>query len=232
MALPLLLAATGLKVAGGLLGRREADKNAEAVANARNSALMSYLKRQGDLADEARGYFTTRMADYAPGVQDKALATAQDSRSAALTGNLTAPSDGSEIAVSRSAPPIVRGEIAKRMLDAFNTSTERAKAMGKLGGYGDTWLNNTFGLADTSRRIGTVNNFSQAEAAMLGNQLDLAEAAAPRSSSIWPGILSAGGDLLALGAGFFGGGAPDLSKPLPGSRPLGQGGFASPAQRA
>ena len=123
----------------------------------------------------------------APGAQDAILTDAQGARTTAITGNQTAPSDGSDVAISRSAPKIVRGEIAKRMLDAFNASTDRAKAMGTLGGYTDAWLSNNLGLQDTSRRIGTVNNFSQAESSLLGSEQDLAQQAATKTPSIWPG---------------------------------------------
>lgn len=180
----------GMTILGGLMQRRDAAAQAAAIATARNSVLTQYLQKQAALGKEGRGYFDTRMGDYAPGAQDTALAGAQDARTATSTGAITAPTDGSEIAFSGSTPAVVRGEYAKRMLNAFNYATDRAKASGKLGGYGDTWLGNNIGIADTGRRIGTVNNFAAAESAMLPDQQDFAQIAATKRPSMWGPILS------------------------------------------
>jgi|WetSurMetagenome_2_1015567.scaffolds.fasta_scaffold421351_2 hypothetical protein len=185
----------GMTVLGGAMQRRDAAAQARATAEARNNILTQYLQKQADFAKESRGYLDTRMGDYAPGAQDAALSNAQTARTATSTGAITGPSDGSEIAFSSSAPAVVRGEYAKRMLSAFNSATERAKASGKLGGYGDTWLGNNVGIADTGRRIDTVNNFSRGETGILNDQMDLAEIGAKKEASIWGPILSGAGKI-------------------------------------
>lgn len=194
----------GMNVLGGLMGRSDAASMAKDKAIARNAALTRSLEKQAQYAAENRGNFDTRMTDYAPGAQDKALTGAQDARTATSIGAITAPTDASEMGFSKSAPDVVRSEYAKRMLGAYQYATDRAKASGKLGGYGDTWLDNNVGIADTGRRIGTVNNFSQAENAMLPAQMDLAEQSVTRRPSMWGPILQTGGMLLA-GSGARGG---------------------------
>jgi hypothetical protein len=165
------------------------------------------------------------METYAPAAQEGALNTAQESRGADLTGNIKA-SDSSAIPLSGSAPSVVKGEIAKRMLTSFTDATARAKALGNLGGYGDNWLDNNVGVTDTSRRVGTLNNFSRGEAAILPGLQDAAQIRATQQPSIWGPILSAGGNVLAAGAGR--GWSPFGASPsgvLPGGAPLGQGGI-------
>lgn len=197
----------GVGAIGDIISRNDAAKQARATAEARNAVLTKYLQRQAELAKESRGYFDTRMGDYAPGAQEAALTSAQDARTATSTGAITAPTDASEVAFSGSTPAVVRSEYAKRMLAAFNSATERAKASGKLGGYSDNWLNNNVGIADTGRRIDTVNNFSRAETGMLNDQMDFAEIGAKREPSMWGPLLSGIGKIgmSAAGSGFGGG---------------------------
>jgi hypothetical protein len=181
-------------IAGGLMEERDRREDAAARAKARMDSLRRSLKRQDAFSGEARGYFDTRMGDYAPGVQDTRLVDAQSARTGTITSNLTVPT-ADDVPYSRSAPAAVRGALAKRMLDVFNDATERAKAAGALGGYGDTWQSNALGVADTGRRIGTVNDFSRQEAALLPMEQDLAEAGAAKQPSLWGPIMKAGSQL-------------------------------------
>jgi hypothetical protein len=200
--LPIAAAITGGLASGlgGLISQREAEEDARRRTEARMASLRRSLARQDAFAGEARGHFDTRMGDYAPGVQDTRLADAQGARTEAITSNITVPT-ADDVPYSRSAPAVVRGTLAKRMLGVFNDATERAKTAGALGGYGDTWQGNALGVADTGRRIATVNDFSRQEAAMLPMEQDLAEAGAAKKPSLWGPILSAGGNLAASFAG-------------------------------
>jgi hypothetical protein len=200
--LPLALAAggTAASIFGGLLGQKDAEEDKRARTEARMASLRRSLARQDAFSGEARGYFDTRMGDYAPGVQDTRLTSAQGARTNAITSNITVPT-ADDVTYSRSAPDVVRGALAKRMLGVFNDATERAKAAGALGGYGDTWQGNALGVADTGRRIATVNDFSRQEAALLPMEQDLAEAGAAKKPSMWGPILQAGGNLATSFAG-------------------------------
>lgn len=228
--LGMMALSTGLSAAGGAIQQNEMRQNAQARANARNSVLAQSLERQRKYEQEARGLFDQRMKDYEKPAQDQTLVQSQADRTGDITKNITAPT-ADAIPLSGSAPEVVKGEVAKRMLKAFEDSTARAKAMGKVGGYGDNWLGNNMGVADTARRVGTVNNFSRNDAALLPAEQDLAEAGVGGGSSMWGQILGAGGNILAAGAGRgwspFGAGSPNLSAPLSGGLPLGMGGIGS-----
>lgn len=196
--------------------RSDAQKNAGAQAAARNAVLADYIRKQNGLEAEGRGHLDNTMAGYAPGAQDQRLQDAQTARVGAATGAMGPMSDPNAVTVSGSAPPVVRGEIAKRMLAAFQSATDRAKAMGNLSGYGDQWFQNNADIADSARRIGTLNNFARGNAGILQSQQDLAQLGATKAPSIWGPILSGAGSLaMSIGAGGMGGmGAGGSGAPL------------------
>ena len=193
----------GANILGGLISRSDGIENANAIAAARNAVLLDYLKKQKKLEMEGRGHLDTTVGTYAPG--NTQLADAQGARMGAIETTQGGMSDPGAVTVSRSAPKNVRGEIAKRMLTAFQDSTARAKAMGSLGGYGDQWSNNAVNIGDTGRKINTLQNFSRGNSAILQSQQDLAQIGATKEPSIWGPVLQAGGSLLMKGG--FGGGA-------------------------
>lgn len=218
----MMAASAALSAGGAAISSSEARSNANSRANARNSVLAQSLDRQAQWGKEARGYFDSRMGDYEKPAQEASLTKAQDNRTADITKNMTTPTTG-DIPLSGSTPEVVKSEIAKRMLTTFQQATDRAKAAGKVGGYGDTWLGNNMGVTDTARRVGTVNNFSANDAALLPARQDLAEIGATKAPSIWGPLLSAGGQVVAAGAGRgwnpFGG-TPAAGVPLPQANPL------------
>lgn len=220
-----LLAGTALKTGGGIFGRNEAQENANRIAQARNAALAQSIAKQQGYYDQNKIAFDNNMAGYAAPAQAERLSGAQDTRSAGNTGNITQTGvDG--LPLQQDASPMVRSEIAKRMLGTFNQSTERAKAMGKLGGYSDAWLQNELGNRQADRDISVQNLFSNNEKALLNSKLDTAAAGAPQEHSIWGPLMSGAGSLMssAAGGGFFGGfgGAAAPSDSL---------GFAMPSAR-
>lgn len=218
----MMAASAALSTGGAMISSNEAQANQERVANARNSVLSQTLDRQAQWGKEARGLFDTRMNDYQPATQGESLTKAQDARTADITKNVTAPT-ASDIPLSGSTPEVVKSEISKRMLATFQQAQDRAKAAGKVGGYGDNWLGNNMGVTDTARRVGTINNFSGNDAALLPARQEFAEVGARQPASIWGPILSAGGNIAAAGAGRgwnpFGGTA-GASVPLPQPNPL------------
>lgn len=195
-------------VAGSLISRSEAIKNANAQAAARNAVLKQYTDKQAALENEGRGYLNKTLDTYAPG--NTQLQDAQAGRNATISNTVGAASDPNTVPTTNGAPPAVKGEIAKRMLEAFQRSTAHAKALGNTGGYGDQWFNNNVGINDTSRNIGVLNNFSRGNTGILQSQQDLAETAAYKRPSLWGPILQAGGSALlgASGRGFGGAASP------------------------
>lgn len=204
------------KIGGDLMQRNDAAASDAAQAAARNQVLLKYLKQQRGLEMEGRGYLDNTMAGYAPGAQDTLLADKQQGRTDAAVGAIGPMSDPNAVTVSGSAPQAVRGEIAKRMLTAFTGARDRARAMGALSGYGDQWFDNNADVADTARRVGTLNNFSRGNSAILSSQQDLAQMGAKQPGSMWGPILSAGGSALmsaGMGSGLRGSAAPVASGP-------------------
>lgn len=197
----MLAASAALAAGGAAVTSHENRKNAEGIAAARSRVLKDSIGRQRKYGEEARGYFDKRMEDYAPDAQPQTLDKAQTERTDSILKNVSSPATAGDIPLSGSTPQVVKGEIAKRMLTTFQQATDRAKAAGKVGGYGDNWLGNNFGVADTARRIGMVNNFSTNDAALLPAEQDFAQISATRQPSIWGPILSAGGNVMAGAAG-------------------------------
>lgn len=188
-----MAAGAALSGTGGYLSAKESADNTAASVAARNAVLQRHLNHQKAYADEASGFFKNRMADYAPGAPAAALTAAQDARTADATGAITKPVSDT-IALPGSTPDASRNEIAKRMLTAYQTATDRAKAAAKLGGYGDTSQARALGVADTGRRLGTVGALSQGDMATLQDEQELADAATPKKQSIWGPVLTAGGN--------------------------------------
>lgn len=202
----LMAAGTAMTAGGGMISSNEAQDNANGIAAARNSVLMDTIRRQNGFMKQSGEILDNRMQDFTKPAQKEALNTAQTERGTANANNITAsPAPATGIpGISGSAPTIVKGEIAKRMLDSFKGATDNAKRLGKLGGYGDTWGGNTIGVADAGRRIGTFNNFSQGENAILPSMQDYAQIQATQKPSIWGPLLTAGGQMLAGVAGRAG----------------------------
>jgi hypothetical protein len=196
----LLLAGTGASIGGGILGRNDALANAQRAAEARNAVLAANIAKQQGFYDTNKGTFDANMSNYAQPAQAQQLQTAQDTRSAANTGNMTQV-DPNSILTQADGSPAVKSEIVKRMLGTFNMATDRAKSMGKLGGYGDSWLQNQFGNLQADRDIGVTNSFAEGRKALLGPEQDAASAAAYQPPSIWGSLLSGAGSI----ASAFGG---------------------------
>ena len=193
-------------IIGGLIERQQANKQAKAVAEARNAALRQYLSKQEGLEQEGRGLLDGVVARYADG--NTQLADAQGNRTGVIIDTVGKTSDPNAIQHTRDASPAVTSEIAKRMLAAYNRATDHAKAMGAVGGYGDQWFNNNVATGDVARQIGTLQNFSRGNTAILQSQQDLAEAAAYKQPSMWGSLLKGVGNLALTasgGRGLFGG---------------------------
>lgn len=217
MAFDLTTAAIGAALAGGgaLLGKGSAAKDAQRRADARNVVLRDAMVRTDQNAADNRTLFDGRLGDFTN--HPTALATAQDTRA---NNNAAALTEGNadDIPLSGSAPSVVRGEIAKRMLTAFQGATERARSSGRLGGYNDAWLGHNIGVGDTSNRIGTNNNFARGQMSLVPAMQDLAETSVYKPPSILPQIMTFAGNVLGGAAGrggLFGSGAAPTLMPSP-----------------
>lgn len=200
-------AGTAASMAGGAMDRDAALDNAKRQAAARNAVLAENIKKQEGFFDQNKGVWDANIGRYAQPAQEQQLQTAQDARSADNAGNITKV-DATGVPTQADASPAVKSEIAKRMLSTFNQSTDRAKQMGKLGGYSDTWLANQLGNRQADRDIGVTNTFAEGRKALLAPEQDAASAASYKAPSPWGAILKGTGQIMSAGAGAgMGGGA-------------------------
>lgn len=186
--------------AGSMIQANEANANAKRMAAARNEELRQFTEKQRKLDRMNTETFDERMKDYSKKGQDQTLANATDARTETITQAQGGPT--TDIALSGSAPTVVKSEIAKRMVDAFDESKAKAQALGRLSGFNDQWFSNNLGLTDTARKIKTNNAFASSNAAMLPGLQDLAEAGAYRPSSGLGQALSGAGTLGGYYAGY------------------------------
>jgi hypothetical protein len=190
-------AGTAMNIGGGIISRNSALSNAQRQAQARNAVLADNIAKEQGFYDANKGVWDTNIGAYAPAAQATQLQTAQDTRGAANTGNQIAPDANSfQLTADPNASPAVKSELAKRMLSTFTAATERAKNMGKLSGYGDTWLQNELRNRQADRDIGVTNTFAEGRKALLGPEQDMAAAAAYKPPSIWGPILQGTGSIL------------------------------------
>jgi hypothetical protein len=200
--------AIGLALAGGgayLSGQNQSDQ-----ASAANAILGSKIGTLNRLGDTNQATLKSDLSGYTPAAQDAQLTQAQNDRSNTSVGNISDPTAAgiNDIPVG-DAPRAVKGEIAKRMLATHDAAVDRAKAMGKLGGYGDTWLSNNLRNAEAGRNIGYNDMLANEQKALIQPEQQLAMA---KTYSPLGTYLTGAGNLMgsaAGGGGIFGGsGAP------------------------
>lgn len=200
----LLLGGTALNIGGGILGRNDALKNAQRQAEARNAVLADNIAKQQGFFNDNKGVWDTNIARYGQPAQEARLQTAQDTRSNNNVGNIKQV-DTASIPTQADASPAVKSEIAKRMLATFNQSTERAKSMGKLGGYSDAWMQNQLDNRQADRDINVTNSFAEGRKALLAPEQEAAGMTAYKPPSIWPTLMKGAGSIASAagGAGAF-----------------------------
>lgn len=203
----------GLSAVGGQMARSEQQKNTARQVRARNEELRAERERQHQYLEENARYNQQAQAKFQEKSQEKRQAENADAR---VAENVSAVPQVSaqDVPLAGSTPEIVKGELAKRMLEAHQASTDRAKALGQLKSYDDTWMQNGFDVNQASRKVDTVNNFSRGSAALLPYSQDFAQYAATKPSSGMGELLqglggfvgsAAGSGKLKIPTGLFGG---------------------------
>ncbi|MBB3980092.1 hypothetical protein GGQ64_005339 [Rhizobium azooxidifex] len=202
--MPALLGA-GLSVAGTVTQQKQQEKQQREIAEARNQAMRETLVKNKQLAEEGRDTFNKRMSDASAEQMEADQQKAQDTRSDELTEAAAAPADeaaGAAVApISGSEPELVSGDMARRMKAALGESKEQAKALGRLGSYGDMLLEQNFLDTQAGRDIGTSSNKAAGNSAIMPYAQDFAEQHAYRPISPIGGILQGLGGLV----GSYGG---------------------------
>lgn len=203
------LVGSGMSAVGGMIQQKEAEKNAQRMAEARNERMRSTLTKNDALAKQSRDTFNERAQkinkDQMEQSQDEATQNRQQDLEAAVDNT---PSPVDSVSISGSAPTVVKSELAKRMGAAMSQSKQAAQRLGKLGGYGDTWLDQGFKDVEAGRSIAGDANFASGNMAILPYQQDIAEMRASKPISPIGGLLQGFGSML----GSYGGGMP--KKPM------------------
>ncbi len=199
-----------LSVGGTAMTAAAQQKQAEAAAEARNNVLRQTLLKNDKIASDSRNLFDKRRAEVEPEPMQAAQEEATADRTATLEASVQQAPE--EMSLSGSAPQVVQSELAKRMMSAVEKGKSEAQALGKVGGYGDTWFNQGIANTSTGRDLGVNQNFASGNMALLPYGQDLAEQAAYKPISPFGSILSGLGSAFgsASGGGFF---TPSTYKP-------------------
>lgn len=208
----LVAGGTALSAGGNMLGQYGALKNASSEASAANSVLASNILTQKGYQDSNENTLQSDLNNYAPATQGADLATAQGARGAADAANIT-PTNAGSVPLSPGAPPAVSQAYAQRGAAANTFAKNEATADGNLGGYGDTWLNNSLGDQSANRTIGVNNDLSGIESSLLAPEQQLAETQAYQTPSIWGPLLTGAGGIMASAGGSKLGGSMGTSAP-------------------
>lgn len=185
--------------AGGAIQQHNNNKYSGRVATARNDALRLSREKQKKFAEENQATLTDTFSKFAQPQQTQRLVDAQQTRTDAVTANTTQPAD--DVPLAGSTPEVIKGEIAKRLLDAFTSATDKNKRLAKLSGYNDTMFGNNLNVNSANRNIETQNNFSRGTAALLPYEQDFAEAQVKRPDNLAPMLLQFAGQVGAGAAG-------------------------------
>jgi hypothetical protein len=205
----LLAGAAALSAGGAYVSSNESSKNQQRIVDARNRELQANMRMNRKLNKESRGLFNERVDD-----AGGALPRQEELTADRTAGNVAAVDTAAPEAapLSGSAPDVVKSDVAKQMLGATTAAKESAKAQGKLGGFGDLWIDQDIANADTSRRMAIPANFVQGNLTMLPHLQDYASTAAYRpSSGIGEAMMGAGSVMgMAAGSGKLGPKKPDV----------------------
>lgn len=205
---------------GSMIQMSEEQKNAARMAEARNERMRSTLAKNDELAQRSRETFNERNQKVQAEQTDQAQKDAQENRQEVLeTAVEETPAPAQNVALSGSAPTVVKSELAKRMGEAIGGAKEQAKKLGTLGGYGDMWLGQGFQDVQAGRSIANDANFASGNMAILPYQQDIAEMRAYKPISPIGGLLQGFGSMLGSYGG--GGGVPkkQYTSPTYGNSP-------------
>ena len=199
----------GLSIAGTAMQQKDQRRQQEDIANARNEELRRNMVKNDALAEEGRDTFQKRLADASQDAMAADQAKAEKTRSGEIEQAQAPPPEskaGEEGAqLTGSASTVVKSDLAARMKEALSKGTEQAKALGKLGSYGDSWLNQGFMDTQAGRDIGVTTNKAAGNSALLPYMQDFAEHKVSRPASPIGAILQGFGNMLGSYGGTGGG---------------------------
>ncbi len=196
----LLAASTAASAVGSGIQTRNNNRYADSVAAARNEQLRLTRDKQKQLGEQNQVTLADTFSKFAEPNQTQALSDAQNTRAAAVDSATTAPA-ANDVPLSGSAPQVIKGAVAQRLLEAFTSATDKNKRLAKLSGYNDTTFGNNLNVNSAGRNIETQNNFSRGEISLLPYSQDFAEAQVKRPDNTLGMVLQTAGQIGAGAAG-------------------------------
>lgn len=201
----LMLAGTAASVVGGGMTAKEAQRNDQREADARNRVLKDTLRKNDQHSADSRAAFQRRIADSGADPAKAQLEDAQSQQTTALQSNLN--TTGIEAPLAGDAPQVVKTSMAKSLKDSFAQSMDKAKLAAKLGGYNAQARDNAIADSSLGDAINTNNGFVRGNMSVMPYLQDYAGLGARKPSSGLGQMLSAVGGLASSAAGSKAGGA-------------------------
>lgn len=200
------LLGAGLGVAGTAISQNEQQQMAQDQADARNEALRATLLKNDRLAQETRETFADRLNKGSKDTVDEQNKNAGKDRTTDLKAAVEKTNEMDALQganISGTAPDVVGSDLAKRMKTVMAEGKDQAKALGKLGAYGDSWLKQGFLDTQAGRDIGVTTNKAAGNSAIMPYAQDFAEMQATHPLSPIGSILSGlGGAVGSMGGGL------------------------------
>lgn len=187
---PVIGAGLALSAAGALANSREQASNAKRMSKASERAALREFDRQDDFQAEAGQVFDTTLDKFERPAQDQALADATAQRVRTTQDAVDAPAG---TPAAGAAPTVVQGEIARKMVEAFQKARRGAGALGKLSARDDLEFDNRVALARSGGQLGDINSMSRGSASLLPYEQGVAANNAYRAPSGFGDMLQAAG---------------------------------------
>lgn len=207
--LALMIGGTAASAIGGGLTAREAQKNDQREADARNRVLKETMARNDRHAAANREQFLKRVGDSEAQPATEQLVMAQGQAEQGISSNLA--ETAIEAPLAGDAPKVVKDAMKGSLSDSFRKSVEQAKQMGALTGYGATSRDNAIADASLGNEINTNNSFVRGNMSVMPYLQDYASIQARKPSNGLGQILQAAGGMAVQAAGAKGG----VKKPAP-----------------
>lgn len=192
-----LIASALISGIGAAIKNAQAQRQAQAVVNARNGVLRDTMALNRPLAEDSRAQFNDRLA---AGPSADAEAAAGANRQAVM-GRAAAPPPPTTALAGEGAPSVVNSEIARAMGEAANAGAAEASALGRVGAYGDMWVGQGEQNQNLASGLRTNANFAGGNLALLPHLQDLAEVGITRAPGALGDILMGVGSMMGSRAG-------------------------------
>ena len=215
---PTIIAGMALSAAGTMYNQNQQQKNMSRGITAKNAAAEAEMIRQEGFQDEASAAFKDSQGVHDKSKQDFELEQQKQQRGAKIEKALATPNEYAP--VKGSAPSVVKGEIARKINDAFKSGKKTASALGNMGAWGDQQFNNRVALSRHGGQIGEIANNARSSASLLPLEQQAAYQNAQKAPGMFGDLLKAAGTGMSMygmagGDAFsgFGGGVTPNSYP-------------------